>query len=538
MTSGTQGDPWRERRANVRLNRVLAIGIGTDDKGPLRSTVAVDLSLGGFQVAASFGLELDRIVPVRLHLTNLVAVEGTAKVVWCENMDMGLFRIGCQFEEMRSEADFQRLFRYVDKEHLNVGGLPPESDPTLELATQVTLRSMTEDELDRFAVLARISELLNGCYDLQELLDRALKVTVEATGAERGIMLLTRGGTDYETPAFHAMTCTENRAFSRSVVEQVLSSGKPLLSLDAQRDERLTSSTSLRVMGTRSVLCLPIATRARCLGTIYLDSSIRAGALTQSDLRLGTVIAGMAASAIERAESFALLVQREKMAAIGTLTAGFLHEINNPLSSIMTIGELLRMDYPGPLSDDLLSEAQRCRRLVRDLLRLSRQEPVELGSVDLRPVIDSAVTAVRPELEALKVDLKLEIDPDLPPIQGHADHLRQVVLNLLSNAAFAAGHPRQGGQVEVRLRRSGQELQLIVADNGPGIAPENLDKLFDPFFTTKGPEEGTGLGLSIIARIVSEHGGTAVAGNRTGGGAVFTVNLPISDNLRLNEAIA
>jgi signal transduction histidine kinase len=524
MENESGGDSLSERRANIRLNRVLAIGLASED-GSLRNTVAVDLSVSGFQVAAFFPLEPGQIVPVRLNLTNLPAVEATAQVVWCEEIEMGLFRMGCQFEEMRSQEDFDRLFRFVDKERLNVDGLPAQSDPTLGFASQVTLRSLTDHELDRFAVLGHISELLNSCYDLQELLDRALRITVEATGAERGIMLLASGGSEFEIPSFHAMTRTENRAFSRCVVEQVQESGKPLLSLDAQRDERLSSSTSLRVMGTRSVLCLPIVTRARNFGMIYLDSSIRAGALTQSDLRLGTLIAGMAASAMERAESFALLVQREKMAALGTLTAGFLHEIGNPLSSILGVGELLQMEAPGELADDLLSEAHRCYRMVQDLLRLSRQEPIVLGPVEMPTVIDSAIKAVRAKLDDRRVQLAVEVEPDLPAVIGHADHLRQVVLNLLSNAAHASGH-KLGGRVSVKLARGVQGVVLTVADNGPGIPQENLARLFNPFFTTKGPEDGTGLGLSIIARILSEHNGTIRAGNLPEGGAIFTVTLP------------
>lgn len=510
----------------MRLNRVLAIGIATDGS-PLRSTVAVDLSVTGFQVAASFPIEPGQRVSVRLHLSNLPPVEATAIAVWSETMNMGLVRMGFQFEEMRSEQDFERLFRYVDKESLNVEGLSQEVEPTLELDTQVALRSLTEDELDRFAILANISELLNGAYDLQELLVRALKITVEATGAERGIILLSGGGNDFETPAFHAVSRTQNRAFSRSVVDRVIASGKPLLSLDAQQDERLSASHSLRVMGTRSVLCLPIATSTRTFGMIYLDSSVRAGVLTQSDLRLGTVIAGMAASAIERAEHFSQLVQREKMAVIGTLTAGLLHEIVNPLSAVMSIGELLHLDSPSELTEGLVAEAQRCNRLIQDLLRMTRKEPAQRGPVDLVPTIESAVTAIKSKLDEMKVELHLDLDSSAPPVYGNADHLCQVVLNLLSNAIFAAG---LHGRVEVQLKQMGGEVHLRVIDNGPGIAPGHIEKVFDPFFTTKGAEDGTGLGLSIIARIVNEHGGIAKAGNHPSGGAIFTISLPLTED--------
>ncbi len=508
----------------MRLNRVLAIGIATNGNPP-RSTVAVDLSVSGFQVAASFPVEIGQLVSVRLHLRNLTPVEATARAIWSENLDMGLVRMGFQFEEMRSKEDFARLFQYVDKERLNVEALPQDVEPTLELASQVALRSLTDQELDRFAVLSNICGLLNGAYDLQELLERALKITVEATGAERGLILLSGGGNEFDAPAFYAVTRTQNRDYSRSVVDQVLVSGKPLLSLDAQQDERFSASHSLRVMGTRSVLCLPIATKLRNFGMIYLDSSVRAGVLTQSDLRLGTVIAGMAASAIERAENFAQLVQREKMAVIGTLTAGLLHEIVNPLSAVISLGELLHLDSPCELTKGLVVEAQRCNRLIQDLLRMTRKEPAQRSLVHLVPTIQAAVTAIKCRLDEMKVELLLDLEPNSPPVYGNADHLCQVVLNLLSNAIFAAG---LRGKVEVQLKTVGDELQLCVIDSGPGIAPGHLGKIFDPFFTTKGAEDGTGLGLSIIARIVNEHGGTAKAGNYSSGGAIFTISLPIT----------
>lgn len=516
-----------ERRGNVRLHRVLAIGIELDN-AKISNTVSVDLSLTGCQVATSFPLPVGHLFTIHLHLRHFASVHGTARVVWCEELGLGLFRIGCQFEEIASPEELNRLYCYVDKERLNADGLPPEHTPELELASQVTLRSLTEDELDRFAVLARISEILNGSYDLQELLERTLRIAVEATGAERGIVLLSRGDSEFDTPAFHAVSVTQNRGFSRAVVEQVQATGQPLLSIDAQKDERLSGSSSIRMMGTRSVLCLPMATRSRGFGMMYLDSSVRAGALTPSDLRLGTVIAGIAASAMERAESFALLVQQEKLAAVGTLTAGFLHELGNPLASIMGLGELLQMDHPSQLTDDLLAEARRCQRLVKDLLRLTRQEPTALTKIELPPVVELAAKAVGPKFEQLKVRLNLTWPSHLPLIEGHPDHLRQVVLNLLSNAAYAAGR-NPGGSVELKLGERGTELLLTVADNGPGIPREYLSKLFDPFFTTKESDDGTGLGLSIIARIVGEHGGRVTAANRPEGGAVFSVYFPIAE---------
>lgn len=521
---GRGGTP--EKRANIRLHRVLAIQL--EYKGEQQSAVAVDISVAGFQVATTFSIPVGEIVPMKVHLTNGPRVEGTAEVVWCEKMDLGLFRLGCQFDELRSKDDLERLCLYVDKERLNAEGATEESEATLELASQVTLRSLTSVELDRFAVLARISDLLNGCYRLDEVLDRALKITVEATGAERGMVLLDRGEPDFSVPAFHTVTDNSGLDYSRSVVERVQESGQALLSLDAQKDERLVRSSSLKVMGTRSVLCLPIGTTERSYGMIYLDSSIRSGAFTEIDLRLATVIAGLAASAIERTESFARLAQNEKLASMGTLMAGIIHELSNPLGSILGLGELLSHEVEDKeLAQDLLEEAGRCQRLVKDLLRLSRKEPAEFAPLNLSEVVLSAVNAVRAECERYRV--KLVYQPEngqAIPVFGNSDHLRQVVLNLLSNAIYAAGQ-RDDGWVDLRVRVNGRQAEMMVSDNGPGLPPGSRSRLFDPFFTTKSAEHGTGLGLSIVHRIVTEHRSVISAENRPSGGALFTVTFPL-----------
>lgn len=512
----------RERRANIRLHRVLTIEL--EFEGEFHSTVAVDLSVSGFQVAANFAPPIGEKLPLKLYLRSGPVLEGLAELVWSEKLEMGLFRLGFQFEEMKGR-DFERLCKYVDGERLNSEGLAKEPQATLELATQVTLRSITASEFDRFSVLAKISELLNSCSRLDEVLDRALKITVEATGAERGMVLLDRGGTDFDVPAFHTMTSDRNLGYSRSVVNKVLQTGLPLLSLDAQSDERLDRSSSLKVMGTRSVLCLSIGAGDRHYGMIYLDSSVRSGAFTEIDLRLATVIASMAASAIERAENFAQLAQSEKLASMGTLMAGVMHELRNPLSSILGISELLAQDSEDELTQDLLEEARRCQRLVHDLLRLSRKEPAEFVALDLLSVTESAAIAVRSELKRKEIAFHLEAEEALPQVFGNADHLRQVVLNLLTNALYAAsGKP--DGEVKVKLRSQGRFLQLSVSDNGCGLPPGAEGRLFDPFYTTKSGT-GTGLGLSIVHRIVTEHQGTITAENRSRGGSLFLVTLPV-----------
>ncbi|MCA9780560.1 MAG: HAMP domain-containing histidine kinase, partial [Candidatus Eremiobacteraeota bacterium] len=124
-----------------------------------------------------------------------------------------------------------------------------------------------------------------------------------------------------------------------------------------------------------------------------------------------------------------------------------------------------------------------------------------------------------------EVAVTVQVEPDLPTVYGNAGHLRQVVLNLLSNAMFSAAGVA-GGEVRASLARDGQGVRLTITDNGPGFTGDAATHAFDPFFTTKSHEQGTGLGLSIAHRIVTEHRGTITAENGANGGAVFCVSLP------------
>jgi len=519
-SGGCQAD---ERRANIRLSRVLAVALRIGEREI--NGVAVDLSVSGFQVALACDIAPGCMVAARLHLARHSEVSVKAQVVWVEGLSLNLYRVGFLIEEVDSSEGFERLYRYIEKEKLNVQGLPQDETPALALSTQLSLRTMSDEELERFNALAGISQMLNETSSLETLLSKTLQVSVEATGAERGMMLLDRGGPELEAPLFHTTSGTTNRAFSLSVVERVQSTREPLLSLDAQKDDRLSGSSSLRVMGTRSVLCVPIQARGRDYGTLYLDNSVRAGTLNLYDLKLVTILAAMAASAITRAEDFAQLVQKEKLATIGTLTACFLHELGSPLASILGLSELLQEEVGGETVDLLVEETRHCEQLVADLLRFAKKESVEPTNVDMRSVIESTVSALAPEFKRYGITVEIHLT-DAPLVLGNRAQLRQVVTNLLLNAAQATSQG-PGGRVELRAKPRKGEFLLVVADNGPGIEPENLSRIFDPFFTTKKEDEGTGLGLSIIARIVHEHRGTIRVENQSEGGALFQLTLPL-----------
>lgn len=403
------------------------------------------------------------------------------------------------------------------------------------------LRNLTDVELDRLHMLATISQMLNASYDVDEVLQRVLDVVINTLGAQRGFVMLDRGEEEPEVAVARGLdradVLADDFQFSRTLVRQVLRTGQPILSRDVSADQDLATNMSLVLIGTRSILCVPMETRARRLGLIYLDNQVSIGVFVRSDLQLLRIIADLAAAAIERATYFTHMTQREKLSAMGTLVAGVTHELNSPLTVIMGFAAIMSRKFEQgsenwDMADRIHSESLRCRDLVRQMLSFARQEQEDAPRkpTDMGQLVTATARLLRNDFREANADLVIEVAEGLPPVTINTDHWTQVLLNLLGNAlhAITEGHQGNRGKVTVRLNGNAARLRLVVADNGPGIERKVLRRIFDPFFTTKPAGEGTGLGLSITHGIVTEHGGTITAANDPSGGATFAIELPLS----------
>jgi signal transduction histidine kinase len=215
------------------------------------------------------------------------------------------------------------------------------------------------------------------------------------------------------------------------------------------------------------------------------------------------------------------LVESEKLAGIGRLAAGVAHEINNPLGVILGYAKLLRRKCDGTTAQDLSvieEETLRAKEIVDGLLDLSRPLPAGAERVDLRALSEDVVSRLG---EAKLLDgVRVSVDGSATA-PGHPEKLRQVLVNLVRNAAEAAG---SGGRVEVRLAERDGTAEVAVEDSGPGIPSERRSRLFEPFFTTK--PRGTGLGLAVSRAIARAHGGDLAADAAGAGGARFALRLP------------
>jgi len=228
-------------------------------------------------------------------------------------------------------------------------------------------------------------------------------------------------------------------------------------------------------------------------------------------------------------EKQAQLVEAEKLASIGILTAGIAHEINNPLTSVLSFSKLMLEQMPEsdrnyPRLKIMVRDAQRARTIVRDLLSFANETPPHPTVICVnRPVTEIAESLVAQE-SFKGIELKLNLSNNLPEILADPVRIGQVVMNMILNAAHSITPP---GTIEVETRSVAGSVEIVFSDTGHGIPEEHLNKIFDPFYTTKGTGKGTGLGLAISYGIIKKHNGDIEVISTAGKGSTFIVRLPV-----------
>lgn len=280
-------------------------------------------------------------------------------------------------------------------------------------------------------------------------------------------------------------------------------------------------------------------------GSLARSSNTMMAALKKSRGELEEWVQTLGQKVKERTEELRLaeaeVARGEKLASIGQLAAGIAHELNNPLTGVLTFTSLMRKKMPDGSQDaedlDLvIRETRRCASIIRRLLDFAREKPPEKTEVDLNSLITETVRFVERSAALQHVEISTQLDRTLPQLNVDADLIKQVLMNILVNAQQAI--VEEQGSILVtsrfhaarRLASCGNEpvptVEVAITDTGCGIAKENLQRIFDPFFTSKEVGKGTGLGLSVTYGIVRAHGGEIEVESTVGEGTTFRVFLP------------
>lgn len=302
-----------------------------------------------------------------------------------------------------------------------------------------------------------------------------------------------------------------------------------------EQRQYLTSAFAAALLGQHhaAVTVLLPTRRAESVRTVWSIAPVgRAG-------NIGGPIEAVVAIGQDQSKIEALqkqVIRAERLATLGELAAGVVHELNNPLTSITVYAEYLvrKLESQGAEVADLEklrrigASAQRILRFSRDLVQYARPSGKDLEPVDVASVVRQSVSICEHLVERGGIALEVDVDPDLPVIQAIAGQLEQVLINLITNAVHAVEHKSEAGRVVVRAKvESPSTILLEVGDSGPGVPEQDRERIFEPFYTTKPDGKGTGLGLPIVRNIVDQHRGEIAIATSDLGGAAFRVILPV-----------
>jgi signal transduction histidine kinase len=399
--------------------------------------------------------------------------------------------------------------------------------------------------------LYRISEeAVRPTVSLPQLLQRILDLTIQAVGAERGCVLVRDPQSEDVRPEAVSGNVsaepTGQMPVSRSIVDYVLKTRQAVQTTDAQHDSRFDTAQSIVRAGIREAMCIPLQGRHDLLGVMYVDITTPAelaslagsrARFREEQLRLLAAIGRQSALAIENFRYQQAFVRAERLAAMGQTIATLSHHIKNILQGVRGGSYLIDMGL-NDHSEELVRKGwaiveknqDRIYHLVMDMLTFSKERQPTLQRAQLNDVVADVVELMRSRAAECHVELQYHPDAEMPLSTFDPEGLHRAVLNIVTNAIDAVeGSERAAVVIHTGWDRTSDTLWVSVADNGPGIPPEQLPRIFNIFESTKGAR-GTGLGLAVSQKILREHGGEIAVESQPGQGSRFTLAWPRSDD--------
>ena len=404
-------------------------------------------------------------------------------------------------------------------------------------------------------VMYRTALAVSHTLDIDQLLQRIMELIFEWVEADRGCIMLVHPETKALEPKVRRTRQGvprggERITISKTILDYVMERNEGVLTSDARQDDRWNAAASILQMGIREAICVPMQGRYDVVGVIYIDTStspqevVQKGGVTkfsQDHLKLMIAIAHQAALAVEDTRYYSAMVQAERLAAIGQTIATLSHHIKNILQGIRGGSYLIEMG----LSDHDESVVQkgwkiveknqnRISALVMDMLTFSKEREPELVPADLNQVVGDVMELMQARACELEVDVRWQPAPEIPELVFDPEGIHRAVLNVVTNAVDAASEIEVPGRVDVATRYDAGEAKVfvVVSDNGPGIAADQVESLFRPFVSYKS-SRGTGLGLPVSQKILGEHGGRILLDSAPGKGSRFTLEMPavLSDSV-------
>jgi signal transduction histidine kinase/FixJ family two-component response regulator len=415
-------------------------------------------------------------------------------------------------------------------------------------------RALEHGELQALVGLYKLSQSIFSAVRFDELLDRIIELTVQVLRAdEASIMLFDERGRLYiaaSTGLDDDIMRTTRIELYEPIAGRVAADGRPLILGDEINDRHRAGDR--RTMISSSIVH-PIVTRNKTFGILNVNRIAMPEQFTRADLEKATIFVSHIAQAIENAKLFEELerrveelnraneqleyrqrqvIQAEKLSAIGNLVAGVAHELNNPLTAVMGFSEFLLMaDCPDEVKQPLSKihdAANRCRRIIQNLLSFSREQESRHRLVDLNELAADVLEFSTRGLADHGIQAVTQFETALPMVCVDPDRMKQVLLGMVHNA-IAAMENWPERQLTLGTRSHRDKVSLTVSDTGVGIPEEHLTKVFDPFFTTREVGQGVGLGLSTCYAVVERFGGTVRVESQVGHGTTFTIELPVSE---------
>lgn len=441
--------------------------------------------------------------------------------------------------------------------HRGGGGTSDSAEFTRVLREKTLVMEMAKEskaarsDFDKLLILYKVNQIVSSETDMERLLARIAELAMEVFDADR-VSITFRTADGKLAPRLQRARDRDEvesglQHISQSISEHCLAKGEAIVTDDALVDGRFQKSGSIQMFNIRSAMCSPLTHRDRHFGVLYVDNRIQGEVFDEEDLRLLEAFADGVSVAIvnsqlihelrrslqQLAQQQEALVQGEKLAAMGQLSAGISHEIRNPLTAISGYVQFYFMKFPpgSPFYDRMqkIEDAlEQINGIVEGLLDLARKGEGRMELCSLQGILEATLKISEVSLRRQgKVDIRRDFAEDVPEVIGDRRQLQQVFLNMMVNSSQAMA---EGGVLTVRTRRgppdaSGEPTaEVIFEDNGCGIPPEIQATIFHAF-VTRGKKGGTGLGLSISKNIVDLHGGTIELESQVGRGTRFTIRL-------------